>query len=145
MQNSVGHPRYADLVSLCIGDPPGPGIQSSSSGFHLLWVQELRPSPFMSFRKVMQNSAEHPWYAYLVPLCIREGPDLVLEFRAQDFFSFKFPILGLVFLLVSWKLMQNSVGTPSIWWPCATLYQRLYWSWDSELRISSFKSSRAQA
>jgi hypothetical protein len=36
MQHGVAHPRYADLVPLCIRDSPGPGIQSSRSGFHLL-------------------------------------------------------------------------------------------------------------
>ncbi len=25
MQNSVGHPRYADLVPLCVGEGPSPG------------------------------------------------------------------------------------------------------------------------
>ncbi len=49
MQNSVVHPRYADFVPLCVGENPGPRIQTS--GFLLLWVHKPRSSPFYDFHR----------------------------------------------------------------------------------------------
>ncbi len=52
---------------------------------------------------------------------------LVLGFRDWDLIFYEFRRPGLVLLWVSYKLVQNSVGHPTICWPCATLYHRLSW------------------
>ncbi len=94
--NGVGHPRYADLVPLCIRGGPGPGIQSL--GFHLLWVQEPQPSSFYEFHiclcKTVLDTLD------MLTLChsVSERA-LVLGFRAQDFFLYEFRTRGLVLFL----------------------------------------------
>ncbi len=102
MQNSVGYPRYADLVPICIRDSPGPEIQTWNFIFY-----EFR-SPILVLLcvhlcKTVLDTLDMPTLCYSV-----SGTLLVLGFRAWDFIFYEFTSPDKILLWVSWvseKLM----------------------------------------